>query len=153
METTKKTCWQDLKLFLADNDESSAQTAMKDKSLLPPLAEFRRHWSMMGVYFSRDSRDGDHVTDSPYTWGPYSPNEVDWFGFDEEILSIYYTVSRSDDWEWDDLNTIAGRLFNADDAEVESNGDFYVNWSWSSISQKQELVDHLIENYPIDFEQ
>lgn len=72
---TAFTPWQDLRLY--DRDDAEITDA---RSRRAALEEFRRTGAMNGVFFGRLGLPHEDPEDAS-TWGPESPDFVDWTGF------------------------------------------------------------------------
>src|SRR5690606_24496118 len=69
--------WSELALFGRDN-----QPINDPEQVQEALSEFRRTGAMSGVFFERLGLPHEDEEDAS-TWGPESPEHVDWTGFPE----------------------------------------------------------------------
>lgn len=72
-----KVSWRELELFDRDNDDIVDEAERRQY-----LEEFRRTGTIHGAFFHRIGADHEDPEDAS-TWGPTSPEAVDWSGFDE----------------------------------------------------------------------
>lgn len=74
--TLAKIRWQDLALTDRDNDPVTDPERIR-----AALTEFRETESINGYHFERIGADHENEDDAS-TWGPPSPDDVDWTGFE-----------------------------------------------------------------------
>jgi hypothetical protein len=81
----KKYDWQTIQIWNGSDDrtklvccDSPHQYTQKD--IIEALAEFRQTNGMGGWFFDFDGRKHEDPADAS-TWGPKSPNEINWAGF------------------------------------------------------------------------
>src|SRR5690625_2855367 len=70
-----KTSWKNLALFDTDN-----QDVTDSEQIIEALREFKNEGSIDGVFFRRIGASHEDEDDAS-TWGPASPDHVDWTGF------------------------------------------------------------------------
>lgn len=80
---SKKLHWTSLPLLLADGRGLKPETTLG----IHALAEFRRHHSMGRVCFGQTGGPHERLND-PSTWGPESPDSVDWTGHHASYICV-----------------------------------------------------------------
>ncbi|MDA0771074.1 MAG: hypothetical protein O2821_12770 [Chloroflexi bacterium] len=74
-----------LDIFPAIDHLESIHDTDRIHSLIRALDEFKNTDSMTHYFFAPDDDDDGNDTESSFTWGPRSQDDIDWSGFKEYV--------------------------------------------------------------------